>query len=382
MAGIYIHIPFCKKRCIYCDFYSGTNLTLKKRYVDALCLEIQTRKHELGDEVITTLYLGGGTPSQLSESELSELMNALQNAFDLSHLQETTIECNPDDLDKDYLKMLSKLGFNRISIGIQSLNDDELKFLNRRHTAVQAMTVVRFCQSVGFENISIDLMYGLPNQTPESWQNTLNHALMLNVTHISAYNLMYEEGTALTRAVGKGKVQPLDEDKNIQYFQMMIDALDRAGYEQYEISNFCKPGFRSKHNSSYWNAIPYLGLGAAAHSYDGKKIRRWNISNTLRYCEALENGSDTFYEFEHLTPHQLYDEMIMTRLRTREGIDLEKMRTVFGQTFYDYCMNEATSYLAEQKLMIENKHLSLTRSGIFVSNMIMSDLMWPDNIDA
>ncbi|MEG1587164.1 MAG: radical SAM family heme chaperone HemW, partial [Bacteroidales bacterium] len=269
MAGIYIHIPFCKTRCLYCDFFSNTRMDKKNAFIATLCKEIENRKTYLGDATIKTLYFGGGTPSQLEEADFRQIFTTLKNCFDLSQCHEITLEANPDDLSESYIAMLRTLPFNRISIGIQSFSDRDLKFLNRRHDAQQAIRAVNNCKQAGFDNISIDLMYGLPGQTPDEWEKNLETALSLNIQHISSYHLIYEEGTALYRLLERGKVNPVDEESSLQMFRTLIDTLRKKGFVQYEISNFARDERYSMHNTSYWTGDKYLGLGPGAHSFDG-----------------------------------------------------------------------------------------------------------------
>ncbi len=262
MAGIYIHVPFCKTRCIYCDFYTRTDISPKEDYVNALCKEIELRNSYIGKETVNTIYFGGGTPSQLSYDNFLRIFDTLNNNFEIAGDAEITMEANPDDLNIRYLESIKNLPFNRLSIGIQSFDDKELQFLKRRHSAIQAKEAVKRSQDNGFENISIDLMYGLPNQTMEIWQKNLHEAINLNIQHISSYHLIYEQGTRLYRLFKHGNVKPVNEDLSVEMFSVMIDKLSDAGFEHYEISNFARNGLYSRHNSSYWLDAKYLGLGA------------------------------------------------------------------------------------------------------------------------
>ena len=379
MAGIYIHIPFCKTRCIYCDFFSSTSINKKSQYIDALCKELELRKDYLAGEEIQTIYFGGGTPSQLSADDfdrfLATLGMTLLNARHSEHSEEPkeiTVEANPDDITPQYLDSLKNLPFNRISIGIQSFNDAELHFLNRRHNAEKAIQAVKICQEYGFSNISIDLMYGLPNQTMKIWEETLNQALALNIQHISAYHLIYEEGTKLHELQKQQKITPIDEDLSVEMFSKMVDLLEANGFEHYEISNFAKSGFISRHNSSYWNGTHYLGIGTAAHSFNGK-ARHWNIADIDEYIKRINLGQLPV-ETEIIGEKEAYNDFILTRMRTTKGMDLNELETLHGKERKAYCLQQAQKHIQNQTIMLENNFLRLTRKGIFISDGIMSDL--------
>ena len=374
MAAIYLHIPFCKSRCIYCDFYSGTDVSLRALYVQALCDELSLRASYLSTNVLDSVYFGGGTPSLLQAAEFEIIFAHIANYFTFSPSVEITLECNPDDLTEDYLSVVSQFPFNRISIGIQSFDDAELHFLNRRHSAQQAKEAVALCKMRGFDSISIDLMYGLPNQTLETWEQTLAVAMDLGIQHLSAYSLMYEEGSPLTRLLRAQKITEMDEATNVALFEKLIDTLHAHGFEQYEISNFCRPDFHSRHNMSYWQGDSYLGIGAAAHSFDGVS-RQWNVANTTRYMEGVA-AKNLIVEREELTFDERYNEFIFTALRTRKGIDLELLERRFGADRFAYCLQTAQPYVACGKVELSNGFLSLTRAGIFVSDGVMSDLCY------
>ena len=373
MAGIYIHIPFCKTRCAYCDFYSTTQTSLRERYIQALCRELELRNGYLQGHHVHTVYFGGGTPSQLRPTDLERIFGLLYKVYGLEQCTEITLEANPDDLTDDYVAALARLPFNRVSMGIQTFHDPTLRLLNRRHTAAQAVAAVNRLRRAGIRNISIDLIYGLPGETQERWEADLRQALSLDVEHISAYLLTYEEGTPLYRMKQQGQVQEADEDSCLCFFTTLMDTLAANGYEHYEISNFCKPGFHSRHNSSYWQGTPYLGCGPSAHSYNGQ-TRSWNTPSIDRYLAGIDSGqpaSDT----ERLSLHTRYNEYIMTRLRTRQGASLNTLRQDFGQSLTDYCLHAAAQHLAANRLETTNGYLRLTRQGIFVSDDILSDLM-------
>ena len=377
MAGIYVHVPFCKKRCIYCDFYTQTELTYKKQYIDALCKEAVLRKDYIKGETIDTIYFGGGTPSLFNKSDFEFIFDTLASYFDISAEPEITIEANPDDLNEDYIKDLSALPLNRISIGIQSFNDNDLEFLNRRHSAIQAIEAVRECQKAGFENISIDMMYGLPGQTTDMWIDNVYQAVRLGIQHISAYHLIYEENTRLFSLWERREVAPVDDNLSVDMFSAMISMLSEAGYIHYEISNFAKEGYFSKHNSSYWLGNKYLGLGAAAHSYD-RESRTWNISSIKEYIKGIDAGAPA-EEIEFLDNHIRYNEFIMTGLRTMWGVDLHKLNDMFGEDMLTYCLKNVKKYIEGGLASIDNDILKLTKKGVFLSDGIMSDLMYVED---
>lgn len=373
MAGIYIHIPFCKTRCIYCDFYTITNEARMDDFVKTVCIEAQLRKKEI-DESVHTVYFGGGTPSRLNARHFEQIFETLFTQYSIDPNAEITLEANPDDLTNDYIEMLHDFPFNRLSMGVQSFDENELKFLGRRHSAKQAIVAVAACQQKGFDNISIDLMYGLPAQTIEIWEKNLQQAIALDIQHISAYHLIYEDHTRLEALRRNGKVRAVDEELSNQMFSLLIERLAEKGYIQYEISNFAKHGLYSRHNTSYWSDEKYIGLGPAAHSFDGQN-RSWNAASITRYIEEINNGTLPS-ETEHLDIYTQYNEFILTRLRTMWGADIQQMKYKFGEELYDYCLTNAKKYLNNQLLKIENGKLKLTRKGIFISDGIMSDLMW------
>lgn len=373
MAGIYIHVPFCKTRCAYCDFYSTTMKELKPRYVSALCHELEMRHDYLHTEPVRTIYFGGGTPSQLASSDFGQIFATIEKVYGLSDCKEITLEANPDDLKEDYLQELVTLPINRISMGIQTFHDDTLRLIGRRHTAQEAIEAVARCQQAGFQNISIDLIYGLPDETPSIWLKDLQTAISLGVQHISAYHLTYEEGTRLWKMLQRQEIAEVDEDTSVELFRILCEEMRKAGYEHYEISNFALPGYRSRHNSAYWHEVSYLGCGPGAHSFDGES-REWNISSLLQYIQALEQGKRDF-ERETLDKDTRYNELIMTRLRTCEGISLASLKHRFGQVYHDYCLRLAAPYLHHGLLEQKEDTLKLTQEGIFVSDDIISDLM-------
>ena len=378
MPGIYIHVPFCESRCAYCDFYSTTLLHHRTAYVEMVCRELQHRLPELGDAPIETIYFGGGTPSTLTIEEISSILTIIQNfQFPTFNFQfiEATLEANPDDLTEEYVQGLRTLPINRISIGIQSFHDHTLRLVGRRHITREAIEAVHRCQRYGLTNISIDLMYGLPGETLDDWAYSLDQAIALHVPHISAYHLTYEEGTRLWRMKEQGIVSPIDEEHSVRAFEMLRERLLATGYEHYEISNFSLSGYHSRHNSSYWQGIPYIGIGPGAHSYDGTH-RRWNLSSLTDYI-ATPEGEDVPHEVEHLTTEERYDERIITELRTAQGIDLTRLLDDFGKRYYTHCLRSATPYINRGQLIHTNdNHLRLTPESIFVSDAVMRDLMY------
>lgn len=375
MAGLYIHVPFCKKRCLYCDFYSNTDITIKGAYVRALVREMELRKVYLKEEVLETIYIGGGTPSLLSPSELSVIFDAIHRHFRLADNMEITLEANPDDINKEYIHALCSLGINRLSMGVQSFNEEDLLFLNRRHTRTQAIQAVRRCQESYLYNINIDLIYGLPGQTVEKWENNLAEAIRLDIPHLSAYHLIYEEGTPLYRLMEAGRVMPVSEETSLLLFRTLIDTLTTEGYEHYEISNFARQGHYARHNSAYWQGGHYLGLGPAAHSYNGVE-REWNASSLSAWEEGIR-AEKLAIEQEPLDMNTRYNDYIVTRLRTKWGVHLPEITSFFGEERTAYCLRMAQKYLAQGKLILRSGDtLVLSREGIFVSDGIMSDLLF------
>ncbi|MBQ8866136.1 MAG: radical SAM family heme chaperone HemW [Bacteroidaceae bacterium] len=375
MAGIYLHIPFCKHRCAYCGFFSSTDVEWREAYVSALCRELEMRRHYAGDESISTVYLGGGTPSQLSLEQLERLFDQIYKVYRVETDAEVTLEVNPDDLRDEYASALGcSLPINRLSMGVQTFNDERLRFLKRRHTAAQAIEAVERCRRYGFSNLSVDLIYGLPGETLGEWEHDLCQALSLNVPHLSAYHLTYEEGTPLWQWKSQGKVDEVDEEVSAAMYAMLVEQLTRAGYEHYEISNFCRPGMESRHNSSYWKGVPYIGCGAAAHSFDGKS-RQWNVSSIPYYIEGIRAGEPQV-EREELDLNTRYNDYLVTAMRTRWGASLEMLKTGFGTALHDYCLRMARRHIRNGLLQIDGDALHLTEKGVFLSDGVISDLLW------
>lgn len=376
MAGIYLHIPFCKRRCIYCDFYSTTQNEKKAAYINALCRELDQRKSYLEGEKIETIYLGGGTPSQLEAKDFEQIFQALYRLYEISPEAEITIEANPDDLTDEYVGMLRTFPFNRLSMGIQTFQEDILRLLNRRHTAQQAVEAFNRCRKAGFTNISIDLMYGLPGETLQTWETDLHQAVSMKPEHISAYHLIYEEGTVLWKLREQHRVEEADEDLSVSLFTQLIHKLKDNGYQHYEISNFCLPGMHSRHNSSYWTGKKYLGCGPSAHSYNGIS-RQWNVASLDRYIEQVNNGQ-TYFEVEDLDLYTRYNDFVITTIRTMWGMQLDALKEQFGEKLYNYCLRMAQPHLSQGTLELSNNVLKLTEKGVFISDGIMSDMLWVD----
>ncbi|MBO7610455.1 MAG: radical SAM family heme chaperone HemW [Muribaculaceae bacterium] len=374
MAGIYIHIPFCARRCTYCDFYSTVGVAEPDSYIQALLVEAAMRAHELNGKTVQTVYVGGGTPSQPSSSQLAHLIQGLSKIIHLDDVEEFTVEVNPDDVNARYIQALREIGVNRISMGIQSFNDDELHAIGRRHDARQAIEAVNAIRQAGITNLSIDLIYGLPGQTLHSWQQSLAQALELRPEHISAYAFSYEQGTPLWQQRERGEIIETDEETSIAMYRLLIENLRQAGYEHYEISNFALPGYRSRHNSSYWNDTSYLGLGAAAHSYDCN-FRRYNPASLTKYTKAIELHTLPC-EIENITDDEKYDETVMVQLRTAQGINLNMISQRFGNDTMNHLMQQAQQFIEAGLLALDEQHLHLTQDGIMTSDNIIRHLMW------
>ena len=369
MTGLYIHIPFCKSRCIYCGFFSTTKLDLRQPYVDALCQEMKLRCQE-HDEV-RTIYLGGGTPSQLTISQLLQLFHRAYIYYKVKNDAEVTIEVNPDDVTEEFANALASLPVNRVSMGIQTFSNERLRFLHRRHTSEQVTMAVDRLRTAGIKNISIDLIYGFPGETLVDWETDIAQALSLQVEHISTYCLMFEEGTPLHQMLNEGHLTETDEELERQMYETLIRRLEAAGYEHYELSNFARRGFHSRHNSSYWDGSPYIGIGAAAHSYDIKS-RSWNIDDIDQYIQGMTNGK-RIYEEELIDENTRYNDTITVALRTAKGMDLSAL----SPNHRSYCLKNAQRFLDDKLLELTPDHrLRLTHRGLFVSDMVMSDLIF------
>ncbi len=376
MAGIYIHIPFCKQACHYCNFHFSTNRKSINDFVEALLTEIKLRSEEWKTESIDTLYFGGGTPSQLSIQQLELIMTALSKHYLTSSLKEITYECNPDDLSVDYLKGLKRTGISRLSIGVQSFHDKHLIMMNRSHKSEQATNAVSSAQGIGFKNISIDLIYGLPYLSLEEWNHNLELAAKLQVPHLSCYSLTVEERTALAHFVKQKIMKPAEDDLSVGQYQALLKWSAQTGIQQYEISNFAKPGFESQHNSSYWKGIPYLGLGPSAHTYIHKK-RFYNPANNARYIKELLAGKLPKTSIELLSDKDVFNEFIMTRLRTVNGIHLDELHQ-FSNEFVNYFNLTYPALVQQDLIQVKDGNFQLTTEGQMLSDHVMSALFIVD----
>lgn len=377
MTGIYIHVPFCEKRCTYCSFYSTTHGKRERdAFVRSLIAELRLRRPS---DVVSTLYFGGGTPSQLDARQLADIFEALHRHCTLAEDAEITFEANPDDITLDKARHLAALGINRVSLGVQSFDDKMLIALNRRHDARQAFEAVESLRVAGISNVSIDLIYGLPKQSVDDWHEELETAFSRPISHLSAYALSYEPGTVLYRRLQKGTVKECEDELSLEMFRMLTAKAEASGFDHYEISNYARPGFRSRHNTSYWTGIPYIGLGPGAHSFDGIGTRRHNLPELKAYNAASDPDTDvkgTFsdvpHETERLSDDELYNEIIMTRLRTSEGLPL----SLIDETRQTYLLRMARPHLHEKRLELTSRQkLRLTAEGVFLSDGIMADLM-------
>ena len=425
MAGVYIHIPFCNSKCAYCGFYSLPSLKLKDRFLEALKAEIVERKDYLqrgphcgldpqspalkGNHdmpPINTIYFGGGTPSLLSIKEISELLHLIKETYPIAENAEITLETNPDTLSLEYLEGLLQLGVNRLSIGIQSFFDNDLKYLSRRHDSQHARQCIDWAKQAGFSNISIDLIYGLPTSNAEQWNRNLDLFFALNIPHLSAYALTLEPNAILTKQIELGKVQPVNEEDALRDYDILCQRAKENGYLHYEISNFCRREMHSKHNASYWFGTPYIGFGPSAHSFDGTS-RQWNVSSVERYCEVFSTASrhceeerrsnpdkelqyldcfvprndakrvqDSVLEVEQLTLEQQYDEYVMLRLRTHWGIDLKWLKREMGERFSTYCEQHAQPLIAQGRLSQTREFLYLTDEQMLFADGVAEELFW------
>ncbi|MTG98990.1 radical SAM family heme chaperone HemW [Myroides sp. BIT-d1] len=375
MAGIYIHIPFCKQACHYCDFHFSTSLKKKVDMLDCLHRELVLRKGELEGESIETIYFGGGTPSILTVDEIDKLIQTVYEQFEVVDTPEITLEANPDDLDSETLHKLACSKVNRLSIGIQSFDDEDLKMMNRAHNSTEAIESLALATTL-FDNISIDLIYGIPNMDNERWLTNVQRILDLRIPHISCYALTVEERTALNKLIKKGVIPSPEEEVAHQHFMLLIEILRANGYIHYELSNFAKPGYYSKNNSAYWLGKKYLGIGPSAHSFDGT-YRSWNIANNSLYIKEI-NDDKLPREVEELNLTDRYNEYIMTGLRTIWGVDLMRVKKEFGQSYYDYLIKLSSSFIADELMKNENNILTITDKGKFLSDGIASDLFYLD----
>jgi oxygen-independent coproporphyrinogen-3 oxidase len=372
LAGIYIHIPFCKQACSYCNFHFSTSLSQKDVFINALQKEIRiTANAASAHKNIDTIYFGGGTPSILSKQTIQDILYTIYENFDVHKAAEITLEANPDDVNCSIVQDWLSIGINRLSLGIQSFNDAELTWMNRAHNALHALNSIDLIQQAGFTNFSVDLIYGSPLLSHEELQKNIQYVLQKNIPHIACYALTVEEKTLLYKQIHKKKSLPIDETHQSEQFHIMVTMLEAAGYEQYEISNFAKPGYRSQHNSSYWKGIAYWGFGPSAHSFDGLASRRWNVANNALYIQSIENNLIP-YEEEILTPTQQLNEQIMIGLRTMEGISLKKLEDRFG--IQQQLLAQAKTYIATGQIKLVGGHLMLSKEGKFFADGIAADL--------
>lgn len=374
MAGIYIHIPFCRLKCYYCDFYKTVNTSHIKKFIKTLQKEIVQRKNYLESEPVETIYFGGGTPSVLTGSEITGILDFISQQFNVLSTVEITFEANPDDLSTEYLHEIYQSGVRRLSIGIQSFQNEYLKKMNRRHDAAQAIEAVENAAKIGFNDISADLIYGLPGLTRAQWKSDLIRVFQLPVQHLSAYHLTYHKGTPFYTWLKKGTLKALNEEDSIRQFQMLIRMAHENGFEQYEISNFAKEGKYSKHNSSYWKGVKYLGLGPSAHSFNGVS-RSWNVSNIESYIKAVD-AAISYSETEILTEKNKYNEYVITRIRTKWGVSTDEIKTVFGIEKADWFQKNIEKYISLKLVKQQNTIFTLTEKGMFVSDDIMTNLMF------
>ena len=372
MAGIYIHIPFCNSKCNYCNFYSVASSKHLDAYIPALLKEIALQHSYLEKEPIETIYIGGGTPSLLGYTQLASILEKLNKTFEIKPDAEITIEANPNDLNASKIKDFKKLFINRLSIGIQSFFKEDLKYLHRLHSPSQAETAVKRSQDAGFENISIDLIYGIPTLSDENWKKNLHYSFSLNVPHISAYSLTVEPNTALNKLITKGKLTPVNEEQSIKHFKVLMQQTRENDFLHYEVSNFCKKDYFSKHNSNYWKGIKYLGLGPSAHSYN-KVERQWNISDTQKYIEHLDSNK-LLYEKEVLSETDKLNEYIMTSLRTMWGCDLNYIETYFGISEKTRLEKKSVQFIDDKKMINQKNHLILSDEGFLFADGIAAEL--------
>jgi oxygen-independent coproporphyrinogen-3 oxidase len=378
LAGIYIHIPFCKQACNYCNFHFSTSLQLKDELIAAMIKEIhlvtEKANHSSEKELCETIYFGGGTPSILSIKELNNILASLFSKFEIAKDAEITLEANPDDITAEKLQLWKKAGINRLSVGVQSFLDQELVWMNRAHSSADSLRCIDEIKNAGFSDYSIDLIYGSPLLNNQDWLNTIDTVINKNIPHISCYALTVEPKTALHKMIAQNKKESVDAEKQAEQFVLLMNQMEQAGYEHYEISNFSKPGMRSKHNSSYWQGKKYYGFGPAAHSYDGIK-RKWNVSNNALYIQSLKKNSIPSEE-ETLTSTQSINEYIMTSLRTIEGLDLEKINSLFGTNYINQLLNASKKYIQSEKIIQQNNRLILTKQGKLFADGIAADLFF------
>ena len=371
MAGIYIHTPFCKSKCAYCNFFSLASESKINDYVEALKKEIVLRKNYLG-ETVKTIYFGGGTPSLLSVKNIEEILDLLNKNYEIISSPEITLEINPDTIDREKMSSLKQMGINRMSVGIQSFDDDDLRYLGRRHDSRHAMQVLEDLKHTDFEKITLDLIYGMPTLTEEKWNKNLDIFFSTGITHLSAYALTVEPKTILGQRIEKGELQSVSEEETIRHYNILVERTKENDFEHYEISNFAKEGFRSQHNSIYWKDEKYLGLGPSAHSYDGNS-RQWNISNLTKYIQLIGNSED-YFEKETLSLEDKFNEYVMTSLRTSWGCDIEKIERDYGKSYAHHFLKNIKKYLENGEMLKENNTYFLSEEGKLFADGIAADL--------
>ena len=386
MSGIYIHVPFCKSKCAYCNFFSLASEKKMLEYVDALKKEIVFRKQYLGNEKVKTIYFGGGTPSLLPVKYIGEILETVNDNFELIQNPEITLEANPDTINKEQLFSLKSLGINRVSVGIQSFHDEDLKYLDRRHDSKHALQIIDDLKSVGFEKLTLDLIYGIPTLTEEKWNKNLDIFFSTGISHLSAYSLTVEPKTILGQRIEKGDLQDVSEDEAIRHYEILIERTREKGFEHYEISNFAKPGCRSQHNSIYWKDEKYMGLGPSAHSYDGNS-RQWNVSNLTKYIQlvnadcrlglstrTVDSDMECYYEKEILSIEDKFNEYVMTSLRTSWGCDIEKISSKYGKAYSEHFLKNVKKYLESGEMLKDFNTYRLTDEGMLFADGIAAEL--------
>lgn len=373
MSGIYLHIPFCKSKCAYCNFFSLVTEKKMDDYVLALKKEIINRKSYLGDDVVKTIYFGGGTPSLLPIKYVEEILELLHENYNIISNPEVTLEINPDTIDKEKMLALKHLGVNRMSVGIQSFNDDDLRYLGRRHDSRHALQVLDDLSSVGFDRITLDLIYGMPTLTEEKWNHNLDIFFSTGISHLSAYALTVEPKTILGQKIEKEELQEVSEEETIRHYNILVERTKENGFEHYEISNFAKEGCRSQHNSIYWQDVKYLGLGPSAHSYDGNS-RQWNVSNLTKYIQLIDTGTECYYEKEILSKEDKFNEYVMTSLRTSWGCDVEKIERDYGESYAHNFLKNVKKYLDSGIMLMKDNNFILTDEGMLFADGIAAEL--------
>ncbi|MBX5437915.1 MAG: radical SAM family heme chaperone HemW [Thermoflavifilum sp.] len=376
MAGCYLHIPFCRQACYYCNFHFSTSLRLMDEMVQALCREIQLQASAWHNHRFETIYFGGGTPSLLSASQLQQLLETIYRFYEVSADAEITLEANPDDMDHHKLATWKQAGINRLSIGVQALSDQLLRALHRSHDARQAKESVLLALDQGFERISVDLIYGIPGLTDACWEKEIETFISLHVPHLSCYALTVEPQTALDHLIRKHQFPSVEDEQAARQYLMLLDRMEAAGYEAYEISNFARPGHRSRHNSLYWQGIPYLGIGPSAHSYQ-PPIRRWNIAHNLKYLQSIRQDQIPFEE-EYLTPTMQYNEYVMLHLRTMEGVDEEALALYFGKAYVNYFQQQIQPWIHTCHVIHQSSHYTLSKTGRLFADRIAAALFAED----